>query len=98
MAVARRGTLARREAWEGRLYILPWLLGFILFTVGPMLASAYFSLTDYSVLSGAKWIGIENFTRMFSEDRLFGLSLYNTLYFVLLSVPLNLASSFLVAL
>lgn len=98
MAVARRGTLARREAWEGRLYILPWLLGFLIFTVGPMLASVYFSFTDYSVLSGAKWIGIENFTRMFTDDRLFGLSLYNTLYFVLLSVPVNLASSFLVAL
>jgi multiple sugar transport system permease protein len=98
MAVARRGTLARREAWEGRLYILPWLLGFLIFTVGPMLASVYFSFTDYSVLSGAKWVGLENFTRMFTDDRLFGLSLYNTLYFVLLSVPLNLASSFLVAL
>ncbi len=98
MAVARRGSLARREAWEGRLYILPWLLGFIIFTVGPMLASIYFSFTDYSVLSGAQWIGFENFSRLVTEDRLFGLSLYNTLYFVILSVPLNLASSFLVAL
>jgi multiple sugar transport system permease protein len=98
MAVARRGTLARREAWEGRLYILPWLLGFIAFTVGPMLAAVYFSFTEYSVLSGAEWIGIKNYVDMFTRDRLFGLSLYNTLYFVILSVPLNLASSFLVAL
>jgi multiple sugar transport system permease protein len=98
MAAARRGTLARREAWEGRLYVLPWLVGFLLFTVGPMLASIYFSFTDYSVLAGAKWIGLENFTHIFRSDRLFGVSLYNTLYFVILSVPLNLASSFLIAL
>ena len=98
MAVARRGTLARREAWEGRLYVLPWVLGFIAFTVGPMLAAVYFSFTEYSVLSGAKWIGLENYVDMFTSDRLFRLSLYNTFYFVILSVPLNLASSFLVAL
>lgn len=94
----RRGVLARREAWEGRLYVLPWVLGFLIFTIGPMLASVYFSFTEYSVLSGAKWLGLDNYTRILGNDHLFGLSLYNTLYFVALSVPLNLLASFLVAL
>lgn len=93
-----RGPLARREAWEGRLYILPWVLGFLLFTLGPMLASIYFSFTEYSVLSGAKWLGLENYADIFGKDRLFRLSLVNTFYFVALSVPLNLLVSFLVAL
>jgi multiple sugar transport system permease protein len=95
---ARYGPLARREAWEGRLYILPWVLGFLIFTIGPMVASIYFSFTEYSVLSGAKWIGLENYIDIFSDDRLFRLSLYNTFYFVILSVPLNLLFSFLLAL
>src|SRR5262245_19425653 len=94
----RRGSLARREAWEGRLYVLPWVLGFIIFTIGPMLASVYFSFTEYSVLSGAKWLGLDNYAKLLANDRLFRLSLYNTVYFVVLSVPLNLIASFLVAL
>lgn len=94
----RQGPLARKEAWEGRLYILPWVLGFLIFTVGPMIASVYFSFTKYSVLSGAKWLGLTNYTRLFTDDRLFGLSLYNTFYFVILSVPLNLFVAFLIAL
>lgn len=93
-----RGSLARREAWEGRLYVLPWVLGFLLFTLGPMLASIYFSFTEYSVLSGATWLGLENYADIFAKDRLFRLSLTNTFYFVALSVPLNLLVSFLVAL
>jgi multiple sugar transport system permease protein len=95
---AKQGPLARKEAWEGRLYILPWLLGFLIFTIGPMLAAIYFSFTDYSVLSQPKWVGLDNFTRMLNNDRLFWLSLYNTAYFVALSVPLNLIAAFAVAL
>ncbi len=94
----RHGPLARREAWEGRLYVLPWIIGFVLFTIGPMLASVYFSFTEYSVLSGAKWLGLENYADIFTKDRLFRLSLLNTFYFVALSVPINLFASFLVAL
>ncbi|MBV7333330.1 sugar ABC transporter permease [Chloroflexi bacterium TSY] len=97
-AKPRRGVLARREAWEGRLYVLPWVLGFLIFTIGPMLASVYFSFTEYSVLSGAEWVGVDNFAKILGNDRLFRLSLYNTIYFVALSVPLNLLISFLVAL
>jgi multiple sugar transport system permease protein len=94
----RRGPLARKEAWEGRLYVLPWVIGFLVFTVGPMAASVYFSMTEYSVLSGAEWIGLDNFARILSGDRLFRTSLYNTLYFTAISVPVNLVASFVTAL
>lgn len=95
-ASARRGSLARKEAWEGRLFVSPWVLGFIIFTVGPMVASIYFAFCDYSVLSGAKWVGLGNFERI-AKDRLFGLSLYNTAYFVFLAVPFGLVTSFTLA-
>lgn len=99
-AIARRSgvSLARKEAWEGRLFVSPWVLGFLIFTVGPMAASVYFSFADYSVLSSARWVGLANYTKVFTSDRLFRLSLYNTAYFVFISVPLSLVVSFGLAL
>ena len=76
----------------------PWVLGFIIFTIGPMIASVYFSFTEYSVLSTAKWTGLDNFAKIFGRDRLFRLSLYNTAYFVFLAVPFGLVTSFGLAL
>ena len=95
---ARTRSLASREAWEGRLFVSPWVLGFVIFTVGPMAASIYFSFSDYSVLSSAKWVGLANFATIFGRDRLFRLSLYNTAYYVFISVPITLTWSFLLAL
>ncbi|MGI6207019.1 MAG: carbohydrate ABC transporter permease [Anaerolineae bacterium] len=62
-----------------------------------MLASIYFAFCDYSVLSSAKWVGLANFEKI-AKDRLFGLSLYNTAYYVFLAVPLGLVASFSLAL
>jgi multiple sugar transport system permease protein len=95
---AKRGSLSRKEAWEGRAFVLPWVLGFLVFTAGPMAASVYFSFCDYSVLSSAKWVGLQNYTKLFTQDRLFRLSLYNTAYFVFLAVPFGLVTSFGLAL
>ena len=63
-----------------------------------MAVSIYFSLTKYSVLASAEWVGLANYVKIFTRDRLFRVSLYNTAYFVILSVPLNLMISFLTAL
>jgi len=57
-------TLARREALEGYLYILPWVLGFLIFTALPMLVSLYLSLTLYKIISPPKFIGLENYMRL----------------------------------
>lgn len=98
--LARRSgaSLGRKEAWEGRLFVSPWVIGFVVFTVGPMAASIYFSFADYSVLSSAKWVGLANYSKLLFGDRLFRLSLYNTAYFVFISVPLSLVASFALAL
>lgn len=81
----------------GYLFISPWLLGFILFTSVPMIASLYLSFTKYDGLSNPIWIGLDNFTKMFA-DATFYKSLGVTFKYVLLLVPLRLGFALLVAL
>lgn len=85
-------------SWTGYLYIMPWLAGFFLLTVWPMLQSAYFSLTDYSLLEPAKWVGLRNYQKIFTDDQSFVNSLRATSLYVLFSVPLKLAAALLIAL
>lgn len=92
----RRGPLWR-EAVDGWLFILPWLLGFLLFTAGPMLGSAVMSFLEWEILTPPTWVGFANFRQM-AADPLFGLALYNTAYYTLLGVPLYLLASLLMAL
>ncbi|HEY3108458.1 MAG TPA: sugar ABC transporter permease [Chloroflexota bacterium] len=88
---ARRGMsrLALRDAVDGYLFILPWILGFLLFTAGPMLASLGLVFVDWDLLTPPTWAGTANIERL-GSDRLVGLSLYNTAYYTFLSVPLRL--------
>lgn len=87
----------RREAIEGFLCITPWLLGFILFIAGPMIASIWLSLTDYEILRPIHFIGLENFAKA-AQDPLFAKSLWNTLVYTVLYVPLHLITALLAAL
>lgn len=93
----RSSTTRRREALEGFLCITPWLLGFILFTAGPMLASVWLSLTDYEILRPISFIGVQNFTKAVN-DPLFTKSLWNTAIYTVLYVPLHLITALLAAL
>ncbi|GHO97697.1 sugar ABC transporter permease [Reticulibacter mediterranei] len=94
----RRSSMqARREERRFYLFILPWLLGFILFGGGPIIASALLSFTDWSLLSTPHWIGLDNYKQLIS-DPLFYTSLKNTLYYGLGSVLLGIVTSFLLAL
>ncbi len=87
----------RQEAIEGLLCITPWLLGFVLFTAGPMLASIWLALTDYEILRPIHFIGLGNFVRA-SKDDLFFKSLWNTAVYTILYVPLHLLTALLAAL
>lgn len=93
----RASRLARLEARDGYLFISPWLVGFIVFTAGPMLASAVFAFMRYNLFTPPTWIGLANFKQMLTDD-LVWLSLYNTVYYTFISVPLRLAASLLLAL
>ena len=92
MSLARR-----REAVTGYLFILPWLLGFVLFVAGPMLFSLYASFTNYDVTSTMRWVGLDNYVRLFTDDPLFWTSLYNTGFYVLFAVPLGIVTGLLIA-
>ena len=90
--------LRRREAVLGYLFILPWILGFLIFILGPFLASLYLSFTTYSILKPGKWVMFANYVRAFTDDRLFWTVLGNTAYYVLGSVPLRIVLAFGLAL
>lgn len=97
-----RSKAAERIKWKqhatGYLFAAPAILGFLIFTAGPMTASLFMSFTDYSVTGGAHFIGWDNFKNMFSgTDPYFYKSLLVTTYYVCLSVPLQIVYAFLLA-
>jgi len=87
----------RREAIEGYIAILPWIIGFIVFMAGPILASFLVSFCDWSILKPARWIGTQNYGTLVS-DPLFWQSLKVTFIYAIVSVPLGLGTALAVAL
>ncbi|TBL81952.1 sugar ABC transporter permease [Paenibacillus thalictri] len=78
-------------------FISPWFIGFLVFIIGPMLASLYFSFTQYDMLSKPSWIGLDNYVKMLTDDKRFITALKVTFTFVFVSVPLKLAFALLIA-
>ena len=89
--------LRRREEIEGYLYISPWLMGFTIFVLGPMVAAAYLSLTRYNLFESPQFVGLDNYVYMFTEDELFWDSLGRTLYYAWITVLLSTAGSLMLA-
>ena len=95
----RRGlSLSRREAIWAYVLISPWIIGFIVFTAGPMIASAYFSLTEYDVINPPRFVGLGNWVYMFTQDPLFWHSLKVTLTYAIAAIPLGLVLGLALAL
>jgi multiple sugar transport system permease protein len=88
----------RREALEGYLGILPWLIGFVAFTGGPILASGVLSLTNWDIVGTPRWTGLDNYIELFTNDPLFWTALRVTLQYVVLAVPLQVAFGVMLAL
>lgn len=84
----RRSGLAREEMRDGYLMVVIWLLGFLVFTAGPIVASMWLSLTTWDLISDAKWAGVANYRAMLKDD-LIWTSLWNTFYYTLILVPLS---------
>jgi multiple sugar transport system permease protein len=84
----RRGGLARQEAIYGYVFLAPWLVGFVLFVAGPMLAAFYLSLHRYAIVNPPEFIGLENFVRAFTVDPLFFPSMGRTFVWAVSYVPL----------
>ncbi|TBL70416.1 carbohydrate ABC transporter permease [Paenibacillus thalictri] len=94
---ARKGNVSGQHHLAGYLFIAPWLLGFLLLTLWPIVRSFYLSFTEYSLLDDPSWIGFGNYSDIFLNDRMFRQALKVTFAFVILSVPLKLFFSLMVA-
>lgn len=82
-----RMTIAKPETFAGYLFLLPNMIGFVIFTALAVVASAVLSLTSWDLLSSPEFIGIDNYIKLFTNDPLFKKVMWNTFYFTMVSVP-----------
>ena len=94
----RLSTALGKEKVAGYVFILPFIIGLLVFTVIPFFTSLYLAFTDYNVLTTPKWIGLDNFKRMFFEDKLFWKAFWVTFRFAFIQIPIKLLVSLGVAL
>jgi len=87
-----------KENLTGYAFISPFIIGFLAFTFIPILASLYLSFTNYNLFATPRWIGFDNYIKMFTADPRYWQSLKVTLIYVLAGVPLRLAFALLIAL
>ena len=80
----------------GYVFILPFIIGFLGFTIIPMITSLYYSFTDYNMIDKENWVGLSNYTQLFLDER-FQNSVQVTLKYVFISVPLKLIFALLIA-
>ena len=95
-APGRPSRLRTGERLVGYTFMIPWLIGTAVLTIGPMAWSLYLSFTDYHLIRGGDWIGLDNFKAIFS-DPMFGRAVRVTLIYVIVSVPIKLVASLGVA-
>lgn len=94
------GALKRflRKNGPGFLFISPWLIGFLVFQLGPFLSSIYLSFNSYDVISSPRWVGAANYQTLIHDDPMFWHSLGVTAKYALCAVPLSIVAGILVAL
>ena len=102
--VGRRLGLSASEAnkvFWGFLFAGPWILGFVIFVLGPSVASLYYSFTDYKLGEVPNWTGLENYRELLmgegAHGRRFAESMYNSFYYAIVGVPLQVGASLLMA-
>jgi multiple sugar transport system permease protein len=88
----------RIENIKGYAFISPYIIGFLCFTALPLIFSFFSSFTYYNITAVQKWYGIKNFTQLFTVDPYFWKSLYNTGWYVIVSVPLAIFVAMILAL
>jgi len=86
----------KHQSRAGFLFVLPWVVGLAVFTVFPMVAAAYISMTDWSIIGKADFIGLTNFITIF-KDQEFYRTLWITVRYALFAVPLTIAIAFAIA-
>lgn len=97
----RRGTrsgLRRREERAGWLFVLPWVVGLLVFIAYPVIATFYLSFSEYNIIQAPRWVGLQNYATMFNADPDFWTAVGNSAYYAIVSVSLGLVCSLLLAL
>src|SRR4051794_12094958 len=84
-----KSSFARQEAMFAYIFLLPWIIGFIVFVAGPILASLGLSLTEYDIVKPPVFIGFANYIRAFTDDPLFFPSILRTFEYAVVIVPLG---------
>lgn len=87
----------RRSLGVGLLFISPWLVGFAVFLVYPIIYTVRISFTRYSGFGAPKWVGLANYRELVHDD-VFWTAIYNTAYYTLLAVPIGAAVAMILAL
>jgi len=95
------GILQRRRVFWGYALASPWILGFLIFVLGPALLSLYYSFTDYKLGRSITWIGLDNYKALLggvgAHGRRFVQAMYNSLYYAIVGVPLQIATALIMA-
>lgn len=91
------GKATKTNLRNGLLFILPWIIGFLVFTIYPICASVYYSLCGYDGISGPHFIGLYNYKTLLTNDPLFVKALLNTLYMIVVGLPITLLVSLMLA-
>src|SRR4051794_33036930 len=84
----KRSPLAKREDRAGWLFVSPWVIGFVIFTAGPMIASLVLSFTDYQMIQAPHAVGLDNYRQLLDDPRVLK-SLSNTFVYAAMFVPLG---------
>ncbi len=92
------GKRQRRNLLKGLLFTSPWIIGLLAFYVYPVGASAYYSLTSYSILSAPMWVGAHNYANLVTSDPVFRLAVLNSLALAMMEIPATLAVGISIAL
>jgi multiple sugar transport system permease protein len=88
----------RKREWQGLLYVSPWLIGFAIFILYPFLWSIQLSFMDWKGIGTPRFVGLQNYVQLFTDDEPFLISVRNTLAYTLVHVPGTMALAFVVAL
>jgi multiple sugar transport system permease protein len=92
----RRLSESARNTRNGLLFALPWIIGFICFSIYPLVASLYYSFTEFNPVTTPRWVGLGNYISVF-QDQLVAKSLLNTLFVAFVFTPVNLLVALLLA-
>ncbi|MCR8635456.1 carbohydrate ABC transporter permease [Paenibacillus radicis (ex Xue et al. 2023)] len=92
------GKLMQREKWYGYMFISPMVIGYVLFLLGPIIAAFMMSFTNWSLIKEEEFVGLANYTKAFTGDSVFWATVWNSFYFSIVFVPLNIVLTLALAL